>query len=108
ISVGGSGLYLRAFLDHFEFQPTDPDVRSRYEARADAEGPGALYRELSAIDPVAATKIEPGNAKRIVRALEVIELTGAPYASSLPAREYAVPAVQVGLRLDFGTLDPRI
>jgi len=108
IVVGGSGLYVRALTDTFDFPRTDPEVRARLEARADAEGPGILYRELAAKDPQAATKIQPQNAKRIVRALEVIELTGELFSSSLPVREYAIPAVQVGLRLDYPTLDERI
>ncbi len=108
IAVGGSGLYLRALLDHFEFQPTDPAVRARLEARAVAEGPGALYRELAAVDPVAAAAIQPQNTKRIVRALEVIEITGAAYASSLPRHEYEIPALQVGIRAPYDVLDPRI
>lgn len=108
IVVGGSGLYLRALLDRFEFPGTDPEVRARLEARALSEGPGILYRELADLDPAAATKIQPQNAKRIVRALEVIEMTGAPFSSSLPSREYAIPAVQIGLRLAYEPLDARI
>ena len=108
IAVGGSGLYLRALLDRFEFPGTDPEVRARLEARAGSEGPGILYRELAALDPVAAEKIQPQNAKRIVRALEVIEMTGAPFSSSLPTHEYAIPAVQIGLRLGYEPLDARI
>ncbi|PKQ25694.1 MAG: tRNA (adenosine(37)-N6)-dimethylallyltransferase MiaA [Actinobacteria bacterium HGW-Actinobacteria-4] len=108
IMVGGSGLYVRAVLDHFDFPGTDPDVRARLEARADAEGPGLLYQELVSKDPAAAAKMQPQNAKRIVRALEVIELTGQAFSSSLPVREYSRPAVQVGLRLPYETLDTRI
>lgn len=108
IVVGGSGLYLRALLDHFDFPGTDPEIRARLEARAEAEGPGILYRELAASDPAAAAKIQPQNAKRIVRALEVIEMTGAPFSSSLPTREYAINAVQIGLRLGYESLDTRI
>ncbi|WP_430869228.1 tRNA (adenosine(37)-N6)-dimethylallyltransferase MiaA [Demequina aurantiaca] len=108
IVVGGSGLYLRALLDKFEFPATDPDVRARLEARADVEGPGALYRELLESDPEAASRIQPQNAKRIVRALEVIEITGEKFSSSLPVKEYAIPAVQVGLRAQYDVLDARI
>ena len=105
--VGGSGLYLRAVLDHFEFPGTDPEVRERLERRAEAEGPGILYGELMAQDPAAAAKIHPRNAKRIVRALEIIELNGS-YTSSLPEHEYEIPAVQVALHLPFEFLDERI
>lgn len=108
VVVGGSGLYLRALLDKFEFPATDPQVRARLENRAQAEGPGLLYRELLELDPQAASKIQPQNAKRIVRALEVIEITGEKFSSSLPVKEYAIPAVQVGLRLPYDALDARI
>ena len=108
IAVGGSGLYLRALLDHFDFPDTDAAVREALELRADAEGPGILHRELEAADPAAAAKIHPQNAKRIVRALEVIHLTGRPFSSSLPHRAYALPAVQVGLRVPLEVLDARI
>lgn len=108
IVVGGSGLYLRALLDKFEFPATDPRIRARLEARAEVEGPGMLYRELRALDPEAADKIQPQNAKRIVRALEVIEITGEKFSSSLPVKEYAIPAVQVGLRVPYELLDARI
>jgi len=108
IVVGGSGLYLRALLDRFEFPGTDEATRARLEERARVEGPGILHRELAAKDPVAAERIQPQNAKRIVRALEVIELTGELYSSSLPTHEYEIPAVQVALRLDYERLDPRI
>ena len=108
IVVGGSGLYLRALLDRFEFPGTDPAARARLEERARVEGPGILHRELEALDPDAAARIQPQNAKRIVRALEVIELTGELYSSSLPTHEYEIPAVQVALGLDYESLDPRI
>lgn len=105
--VGGSGLYLRALLDRFDFPGTDPQVRARLEARAEAEGPGILHRELTALDPEAAAKIHPRNAKRIVRALEIIEVAG-DYTSSLPRHEYEVPAIQVALELPYEALDARI
>ncbi|NYI41792.1 tRNA (adenosine(37)-N6)-dimethylallyltransferase MiaA [Demequina lutea] len=107
IVVGGSGLYLRALLDHFDFPGTDPALRARLESRAEEEGPGILHRELAALDPVAAAKIHPRNAKRIVRALEIIELAG-DYTSSLPRHEYFAPAVQVALELPYELLDARI
>jgi tRNA dimethylallyltransferase len=107
IVVGGSGLYLRALLDVFEFPGTDPAIRERLERRAEREGPGILHRELAAIAPEAAAKIPVQNVKRIVRALEVIELTGS-HESSLPRHEYAIPAVQVGLMIAYEDLDPRI
>jgi len=108
IAVGGSGLYVRALLDHMEFPGTDPDVRSRLEARVEAEGARALHAELAALDPDAARGIGPRNARRIVRALEVIALTGRRYSASLPQHVYEVPAVQIGLDCDRSVLDARI
>lgn len=107
IVVGGSGLYLRALLDRFDFPGTDPEVRARLEARVETEGPGILHRELEALDPAAASKIHPRNAKRIVRALEIIEVAG-DYTSSLPVHEYHAPAIQVALELPYEVLDERI
>jgi len=107
IVAGGSGLYIRALLDVFEFPGTDPELRARLEERARVEGPGILHRELAAVAPHAAEKIPAQNAKRIVRALEVIELTGT-HESSLPRHTYAIPAVQVGLAIAYEDLDPRI
>lgn len=107
IIVGGSGLYLRALLDRFDFPGTDPAVRARLEERAEREGPGLLYAELAERDPEAARKIHPRNAKRIVRALEIIEVAGT-YTSSLPRHEYHQPAVQVALEVPVAELDARI
>ncbi len=108
VAVGGSGLYVRALLDRLHFPGTDPRLRAVLEARADAEGPRALHLELAAADPEAATRIGPHNTRRIVRALEVIALTGRPYSSSLPEHVYQVPAVQIGLDCDRGVLDERV
>lgn len=108
IAVGGSGLYVRALLDHMEFPGTDEALRARLEARVEAEGARALHAELAAADPVAAEGIGPRNARRIVRALEVIALTGRPYSASLPQHVYEVPAVQIGLDCDRAVLDERI
>lgn len=108
VAVGGSGLYVRALLDKFEFPPTDPQVRARLEARAQAQGPGMLHRELSEKDPAAAARIPAQNAKRVVRALEVIEITGELFSANLPTHEYEIPAITIGLDIDYLTLDPRI
>ncbi|MBN9373865.1 MAG: tRNA (adenosine(37)-N6)-dimethylallyltransferase MiaA, partial [Cellulomonas sp.] len=108
VAVGGSGLYVRAMLDHLDFPGTDPALRAALEARADAEGPRALHGELAARDPVAAERIGPHNARRIVRALEVIALTGRPYSSALPEHVYEVPAIQIGLDCDRAVLDERV
>lgn len=109
ILVGGSGLYVRAALDEIEFPPTDAGTRARLEARASQEGPAALHAELARSDPEAAAKIGPGDARRIVRALEVGELTGRPFAAFLPRPIHAEPGtVQLGLRLDRTDLHGRI
>ena len=85
--VGGSGLYFRAIVDELEFPGTDPDTRSELERQAAALGPERLYARLASMDPVAAARIEPGNARRIVRALEVPALTGRPFSSFADAWE---------------------
>ncbi|MEO3742949.1 tRNA (adenosine(37)-N6)-dimethylallyltransferase MiaA [Plantactinospora sp. B5E13] len=106
--VGGSGLYVRAVLDEFEFPGTDPVVRARLEDELRAVGPEPLHARLRAADPVAASHILPGNGRRIVRALEVIELTGAPFTAALPQPTPWYDAVQIGVDLDTATLDERI
>ncbi|PFG42817.1 tRNA dimethylallyltransferase [Isoptericola jiangsuensis] len=108
VVVGGSGLYVRALLDHLDFPGTDPAVRARLEERAEREGRRALHAELARLDPAAADSIGPHNTRRIVRALEVIEITGAPYTANLPRQEYVRPAVQIGLDCDRTTLDARV
>jgi tRNA dimethylallyltransferase len=106
--VGGSGLYVRTLLDRMDLAPTDPEVRSRLEAAAAERGPGALHDDLQRVDPAAAATIGRGNTRRIVRALEVIELTGRPLRAALPEPEYLVPTVQVGLDCSRPDLDARI
>jgi len=108
VVVGGSGLYVRALLDRIEFPGTDPAVRAGLEARVEAEGSRALHAELAALDPPAAESIGPRNARRIVRALEVIALTGERYSANLPGHDYEVPAVQIGLDCDRAVLDERV
>lgn len=80
--VGGSGLYFRAVVDDLDFPPRSPEVRAALEERVEIEGPAPLHEELKERDPVAAVRIEPANARRIVRALEVIELTGRPFSAN--------------------------
>ena len=108
ILVGGSGLYVRAVLDRLDFPGTDPAVRQRLEDQAAADGPASLHARLAAADPAAAAAILPTNVRRLVRALEVVELTGRPFAASLPTFQYAVPALQVGLEVPRVELDQRI
>ncbi len=109
VLVGGSALYTRAVLDRFEFPGTDDVVRRRLEAELADAGPSALHRRLAEVDPVAAGSILVDNGRRIVRALEVVEITGRPFSATLPRLEYADPAsVQVGVDIDRPTLDARI
>lgn len=108
VLAGGSGLYLRAVLDRLEIPPTDPAVRAAWEVRLRDVGPAALHARLAEVDPAAAAAILPANGRRVVRALEVLELTGRPFSATLPDVEYAVPAVQLGLTSDRETLDRRI
>ncbi len=109
VLVGGSPLYTRAVLDEFDFPGTDPEVRARLEAELDRAGAAVLHERLAEIDPVAASKVLPGNGRRIVRALEVVEITGRPFSAVLPEQRYHyTDAVQVGVRIDRPTLDERI
>lgn len=108
ILAGGSGLYVRAALDELEIPPTDPDVRARLEERS-ADGQDDLLRaELRAADPTAADAIEPNNVRRVIRALEVIELTGRPFSATAPTKRYVLPSVVVGLHDDWADLTERI
>ena len=109
VLVGGSALYTRAVLDVLEFPGTDPQVRARIAARAEAEGAAATHARLAVVDPAAASAILPGNVRRVVRALEVVELTGGPFTASLPEPRYVDEAtVQVGVDADRALLDVRI
>jgi tRNA dimethylallyltransferase len=106
--VGGSGLYLRAVLEEFEFPGTDPGLRARLEAELAQLGPGPLHERLRRLDPVAAGRILPGNGRRIVRALEVVQLTGVPVRSALPAPTPHYPCRLIGVDLAPADLDRRI
>ena len=114
ILVGGSGLYVRAALDHLDIPPTDPAIRARLQAEAAAQpaagtaGLDSLRARLAALDPVAAQRIEPNNVRRIIRALEVIELTGRPFSATMPERRHLRPTVMIGLTLAREVLDARI
>jgi tRNA dimethylallyltransferase len=108
ILAGGSGLYLRAALDDLNFPGTDPAVRERLEAELAAQGPAELHARLATLDPGAAAGILPSNGRRLVRALEVIELSGQPFTATLPRYESLYPSVQIGLRVSRGELDRRI
>ncbi|WP_293768226.1 tRNA (adenosine(37)-N6)-dimethylallyltransferase MiaA [uncultured Corynebacterium sp.] len=110
ILVGGSMLYVQALVDDWQFPPTDPQVRARWEARLAEIGVDALHRELAEVDPQAAAIIEDKDPRRTVRALEVIELTGKPFQASQPPKD-APPrwgTRMLGLRTESGWLNPRI
>ncbi len=109
VLVGGSALYTRAVLDRFEFPGTVVAVRAHLEAQAEELGGAVLFQRLSTLDPVAASTMQPTNIRRLVRALEVIELTGRPYSATLPVLEYREAAtLQIGVDIDRPTLDARI
>nr|WP_275578557.1 tRNA (adenosine(37)-N6)-dimethylallyltransferase MiaA [Yimella sp. NH-Cas1] len=108
VLVGGTGLYVRAALDVLDIPPTDPGVREHFERRVATEGILALYSLLRQRDPNAAANILPSNERRVIRALEVIELTGRPFSATMPRREFLRPTVMLGLDADRGVLDQRI
>jgi tRNA dimethylallyltransferase len=106
--VGGSGLYVRAVLDELDIPATDPAVRARLAAELADVGPAALHARLAVVDPEAAAAILPGNGRRIVRALEVVELTGGPFRARLPEPTPHYPVVGIGLDRDPAELDERV
>jgi tRNA dimethylallyltransferase len=108
ILAGGSGLYLRAALDDLNFPGTDPAVRQRLEEELADRGPGELFARLAALDPGAAAGILPSNGRRIVRALEVIEVSGQLFTATLPRYNSLYPVVHLGLRVPRDELDRRI
>lgn len=109
VVAGGSGLYQRALLDVIDFPGTDPDVRGRLEAEAEGPlGSRGLHARLAELDPVSAKRIDPHNARRIIRALEVVELTGRPYSSHMPAKVFVRPSLLLAIRRDLSELDERI
>ncbi len=108
VIAGGSGLYVRAALDHLEIPPTDPDVRARLEAEAEEQGTAATYAALSERDPAAAQAIGRHNVRRLVRALEVIEITGRLFSATMPDRRHLHPTLMIGLRPPRELLDERI
>ncbi|MFI6013765.1 tRNA (adenosine(37)-N6)-dimethylallyltransferase MiaA [Streptomyces sp. NPDC051243] len=108
ILVGGSGLYVRGAVDNLEFPGTDPEVRARLEEELELRGSGALHARLAAADPEAAQAILPSNGRRIVRALEVIEITGKPFTANLPGHDSVYDTIQIGVDVARPELDERI
>lgn len=109
IVVGGSMLYVAALLNTFEFPARDEDLRAELEQELADNGPHALHRRLAELDPIAASRIIPANGRRTVRALEVVLLTGAPFAAALPeVTESWQPVLEIGLNSDRANLIERL
>jgi tRNA dimethylallyltransferase len=109
VLAGGSGLYVRAVLDELHFPGTEPDVRAELEAELAEQGARAMHERLHRLDPVAASQILPTNGRRLVRALEVIRITGRPFSAALPRPGPArYRAVILGLDTDPAVLDARV
>ena len=110
IIVGGTGLYIKAIVDDLNFPDTDPVIRSHLELEAIEQGPAALFQRLEKLDPAAALAIDRANTRRIVRALEVIEITGQPFTANLPREESSryPAAFHFGLSQDRESLDIRV
>lgn len=110
IIVGGTGLYIKAIVDDLNFPDTDPVIRSRLELEAIEQGPAALFQRLEKLDPAAALAIDRANTRRIVRALEVIEITGQPFTANLPREESSryPAAFHFGLSQDRESLGIRV
>ena len=109
IVVGGSALYVRAVIDPLDFPGTDAEVRARWTAELEERGAPALHAVLAERDPEAAERILPSNGRRIVRALEVGELTGEPFVAAMPGHESVYPGlIMIGLDVPRGVLDERL
>lgn len=106
VLVGGSGLYVRAALDEIDFPPTDPAVRRRLEAEAAEAGMAPLAARLADVDPDSAARNL--DDRRLIRALEVHEISGKPFSSFMPRRQYHAPAIQIGLNIDRSLLHERL
>jgi tRNA dimethylallyltransferase len=110
ILVGGTGLYIKAVVDEMNFPETNPEVRDRLNAEAEQIGKEAMYKRLQELDPAAAIAIDSQNLRRVIRALEVIEITGKPYTANLPQEgaTYYPNSIWIGLDVPREVLDERI
>jgi tRNA dimethylallyltransferase len=109
ILVGGSMLYIAAVLNTFEFPGQDEELRAKLEQELIEVGPGLMHRKLQELDPVAASRIDPLNGRRIVRAIEIVSVTGAPFAASLPDDpESWQPVLEIGLNSERSHLVERL
>jgi tRNA dimethylallyltransferase len=108
VVVGGSGLFVQGLLEDMQFPASDPEVRERLEQEAEEFGAPAMFDRLQALDAAAAVNVAPNNLRRVLRALEVIELTGEAPVTTLKQLAEIVPSVRIGLRRDRAELDKRI
>lgn len=110
VVVGGTGLYVKAILDELNFPDTNPEVRAKLAEEADRIGGEAMHQRLGKLDPAAAAAIPKENVRRVVRALEVIEITGKPFTANLPraGASYYPDAWQFGLVMNREDLKERI
>jgi len=110
IVVGGTGFYIKAILDDLNFPDTDPAVREKLTLEAEKIGGDALHQRLGKLDPAAAAAIPRENVRRVIRALEVIEITGKPFTANLPREDSTKypQALQFGLSMERELLDPRV
>ena len=108
VVVGGSGLFVQGLLEDMQFPASDPEVRERLEQEAEEFGAPAMFDRLQALDAAAAVNVAPNNLRRVLRALEVIELTGEAPVTTLTQLAEIVPSVRIGLRRDRAELDKRI
>lgn len=108
LAVGGSTLYLAAALDEMQFAPTDPEVRESLERELEKLGALAMHEKLQRLDPVAAAKIPASNPRRVIRALEVMQISGESFSASLPDPKYRRPTLQLGLAIDRELLLGRV
>lgn len=109
ILVGGSMLYIAAVLNTFEFPGQDEELRAKLEQELIEVGPGLMHRKLQELDSVAASRIDPLNGRRIVRAIEIVSVTGAPFAASLPDEpESWQPVLEIGLNSERAHLVERL
>ena len=110
VIVGGTGLYIKAILDDLNFPDTDPEVRAKLEAEVEEFGAASLFARLEELDPAAALAIDRANIRRVIRALEVIEITGQPFTANLPREDSSryPDAMQFGLVMDRDHLRERI
>ncbi len=108
IVVGGSTLYLASALDNLEFAPTDPQLRSELEVESERVGALTMHQRLAQLDPIAAQKIPAANKRRVIRALEVVTISGKSFASSLPTPSFRRPTIQLAIDVPRELLIQRI